>query len=205
MFEGCSGCCLSIILIPLLCLGLAACVVIYAATSDSNDAPLPNTFKPSLSEAQAFDRAIDDAIAQARSQGWWALKFNEREISSWMALEGKAFADEHGHVFPFKNVRVGLDDGEMRFYAEVEVRFLSVPLKVFIKPGVDYAGQITFDITKVDVAGIGAPDFVVQTVKAQFEDLLIRPFEDLPGSYFLYEQSLIVDNGTFEVQGMIRP
>ncbi len=204
MFEGCSSCCLSIILIPLLCLGLVACVVIYAATSDS-DAPASNAFKPSLAEAQAFDRAISDAITQARSQGWWALKFTERDISSWMALEGKAFADEHGHVFPFKNVRVGLDDGEMRFYADVEVRFLSVPLKVFIKPGVDYAGQITFDITKVDVAGIGAPDFVVQTIKAQFEDVLIRPFADLPGSYFLYEQSLIVDNGTFEVQGVIRP
>ncbi len=203
MFEGCSGCCLSIILIPLLCLGLAACVVIYAATSDTN-APVSNAFQPSLSEAQSFDRAIDDAIAQARSQGWWALKFNEREISSWMALEGKTFAEEHGHVFPFKNVQVGLDDGEMRFHAEVEARFLSIPLKVFIKPGVDYAGQIVFDITKVDVAGIGAPDFVVQTVKAQFEDVLIRPFAELPGSYFLYEQTLIVDNGTFEVQGVIR-
>ncbi|MEP0764730.1 MAG: hypothetical protein HRF48_18530 [Chloroflexota bacterium] len=204
MFEGCSGCCLSIILIPLLCLGLAACVVIYAATSDS-DAPVSNAFQPNLTESLAFERAIDDAIAQARSQGWWALKFTEREISSWMALEGKAFAEEHGHVYPFTNVQVGLDDGEMRFYADVEVRFLKVPLKVFIKPGVDSAGQITFDITKVDVAGIGAPDFVVQTVKAQFEDVLIRPFEDLPGSYVLYGQSLIVDNGTFEVQGFIQP
>lgn len=204
MFEGCSGCCLSIILIPLLCLGLAACLVIYASTSDTADAPLPNTFQPSLTEAQSFDRAISDAVAQARSQGWWALKFNEREISSWMALEGKTFAEEHGHVFPFKNVQVGLDDGEMRFNAEVEARFVSVPLKVFIKPGVDHAGQIVFDITKVDIAGIGAPDFVVQTIKAQFEDLLIQPFADLSSSYFLYGQSLIVDNGTFEVQGVIQ-
>ncbi|MBP8974297.1 MAG: hypothetical protein KBH93_10525 [Anaerolineae bacterium] len=204
MFEGCNGCCLSLILIPLLCLGLTACVVIYAATSDSN-APVSSAFTPNLTESLAFNRAIDDAIAQARSQGWWALKFNEREISSWMALEGKTFAEEHGHTFPFTNVQVGLDDDEMRFYGEVEVRFLTVPLKVFIEPGVDSAGQITFDITKVDVAGIGAPDFVVQTVKAQFEDVLIRPFDELPGSYFLYEQSLIVDNGTFEVQGLIQP
>ncbi|MCL4238565.1 MAG: hypothetical protein KJ047_09990 [Anaerolineae bacterium] len=203
MFEGCSGCCLSVILIPLLCLGLIACVVIYAATSDSGT-PVSSAFKPSLTESLAFERAIDDAIAQARSQGWWALKFTERELSSWMALEGKAFAEEHGHVYPFTNVRVKLDDGEMRFYADVEVRFLKVPLKVFIKPGVDVAGQIAFDVTKVDVAGIGVPDFAVQTVKAQFEDVLIRPFADLPGSYFLYQQSLLVDNGTFEVQGIIR-
>lgn len=203
MFEGCSGCCLSVILIPLLCLGLIACVVIYAATSDSGT-PVSSAFKPSLTESLAFERAIDDAIAQARSQGWWALKFTEREISSWMALEGKAFAEEHGHVYPFTDAQVKLDDGEMRFYADVEVRFLKMPLKVFIKPGVDVAGKITLDITKVDVAGIGVPDFVVQTVKAQFEDVLVRPFEDLPGSYFLYQQSLIVDNGTFEVQGIIR-
>ena len=203
MFEGCSGCCLSIILIPLLCLGLVACVVIYASTGDSN-APVTSAFRPSLTEAQTFDRAISDAITQARTQGWWALKFSERDISSWMALEGRSFADENGHVFPFKNVQVGLDDGEMRFYGEVELRFLSVPLKVNIKPGVDYAGQIAFDVTKVDVAGVGVPSFVVQTIKAQFEDVLIRPFAELPGSYFLYEQTLIVDNGTFEVQGIIR-
>jgi len=202
MFEGCGGCCLSLILIPLLCLGLAACALIYLATLDV-DTPLPDNFKPSQAEAQAFDTAIDNAVTQAQAGGVWVLFFTEQQISSWMALEGETFADQHGHTFPFANVQVGLDDGAMTFYAELETRFVSVPLQVVITPKVTSAGQLDFAITEVRVADVSAPDFAVQTVKAQFEDALTRRLEDLPGNYFIYPQSLVVDNGVFQVQGAI--
>jgi hypothetical protein len=74
---------------------------------------------------------------------------------------------------------------------------------VIIRPKVAPDGQLDFDIAEVKVADIGAPDFVVQTVKAQFEEALARPLEDLPGNYFIYPQSLVVDNGVFRVQGAI--
>lgn len=202
MFEGCGGCCLSLVLIPLLCLGLAACAVIYLLTLDV-DTPLPANFQPSYVEAQAFDAAINGAVAQAQAGGGWELYFTETQASSWMALEGEAFADEHGHAFPFGKVQVGLDDGAMTFYAELETRFTSVPLQVILTPKVTPDGQLNFDITEVRVADIGAPDFVVQSVKAQFEEALLRPLEDLPGNYFVYPQSLFVDNGVFQVQGAI--
>lgn len=202
MFEGCGGCCLSLVLIPLLCLGLTACAVIYLLTLDV-DTPLPANFQPSYGEAQAFDAAIDNAVAQAQTGGGWVLFFTEQQISSWMALEGEAFADEHGHAFPFGKVQVGLDNGAMTFYAELETRFASVPLQVIITPKVALDGQLNFDITEVRVADIGAPDFVVQSVKAQFEDALTRRLEDLSGNYFIYPQSLVVDDGVFQVQGAI--
>ncbi len=203
MFESCGGCCLALVLIPLLCLGLVACAAIYLLTLDV-DTPLPASFQPSQAEAQAFDTAIDSAVNQAQTQGWWTLSFTESQASSWMALQGEAFADEHGHAFPFNNVQVGLDDGEITFYAELETRFASVPLQVIITPRVTPAGQLDFAITEVKVAEVSAPDFVVQTIKAQFEDALLKPLEDLPGTYFVYPQSLVVDNGWFQVQGAIR-
>lgn len=203
MFEGCGGCCLSLLLIPLLCLGLTACAVIYLVTLDV-DTPLPGNFQPSSAEAQQFDRAIDDAVAQAQTGGGWQLRFTEQQISSWMALEGKSFADQHGHPFPFNNIQVGLDDGAMTFYAELQTRLTSVPLQVIITPKVAPDGQLNFDIADVKVADIGAPEFVVQSVKAQFEEALARPLEDLPGAYFVYSQSLVVDNGEFLVQGASR-
>jgi hypothetical protein len=200
MFEGCGGCCLSLILIPLLCLGLAACALIYLVTLDV-DTPLPASFKPSQAEAQAFDAAIDNAVAQARAGGGWVLTFTEQQASSWMALRGADFADQHGHTFPFTNVQVGLDDGAITFYAELETRFVAVPLQVVITPKVTPDGRIELPVTEVKVADVNAPDFVVQTVKAQFEDVLLRPLEDLPGNYFVYSQTLVVDNGVFQVQG----
>lgn len=202
MFESCGGCCLSLILIPLLCLGLTACALIYLVTLDV-DTPLPANFKPSQAEARAFDAAIDNAVAQAQAGGGWQLSFTEQQVSSWMALEGQTFADEHGHAFPFDKVQVGLDDGAMTFYAELETRFVSVPLQVIITPKVTPDGRLDFDIAEVKVADIGAPDFVVQSVKAQFEEALTQPLEDLPGNYFIYPQNLVVDNGVFWVQGTI--
>lgn len=202
MFESCGGCCLSLILIPLLCLGLTACAVIYLVTLDV-DTPLPANFQPSYVEAQQFDAAIKAAVNQAQAGGGWELSFTEQQVSSWMALRGADFADEHGHAFPFDKVQVGLDDGAMTFYAELETRFVSVPLQVVITPKVTPTGQLDFEISEVRVADVGAPDFVVQSVKAQFEEALTQPLEDLPGNYFIYPQSLVVDNGDFRVQGAI--
>ncbi len=204
MFEGCSGCCLALILIPVLCCVMLACGVIYVY-NNAPDAPLSDRFKPSTLEAQTFDTAITTAqnSAQSRLDGWFALQFTEREFSSWMALEGKQFAEEHGHSFPFENAQVGLDNGEMTFYGELKRSRLALPVKVVIKPRIDGSGHFKFDITSVDVGGISLPDFVLSTISSQFEDVLAKPFADLPGDYRLYEQTLIIQDGTFAVQGNI--
>ncbi len=204
MFEGCGGCCLSVIVIPLLCVALVACVAIYVVTN-APDEPLAGNFTASAAEAAAFDRVITNATNQASSQGWWAIKFTEREFSSWMALEGEALAEEHDRFYPFKNVQVGLDDGQITFYAEIDLRAYDLPLEVVVAPQVNTDGQIAFDITDVNVSGIKAPDVVLETITDQLQDALIQPFDDLPGNYFIYPQTLIIDNGTFEVQGAIRP
>jgi len=202
MFEGCGGCCLALILIPVLCCVMVACGVIYVY-SNAPDAPLSDRFKPSVAEAQAFDAEISRATTQARTSGsgWFVLQFTERELSSWMALEGEQYAEENGHSFPFEDVQVGLDDGEMTFYGELEQSHLTLPVKVVIKPGVDGSGHFEFDITSVDVGGLSAPGFVLNSLSDQFADVLAKPFEDLPGNYTLYEQTLVIQDGTFAVQG----
>jgi hypothetical protein len=204
MFEGCSGCCLSVILIPLLCVGLVACGAIYVATN-APSAPLGGSFAPSQAEAQAFDSEVLRAVDQARQGGWFSFKFTEREFSSWMALRGKTYAEDHGHVFPFEETQVGLDDGSFTFYGKLNQSRFSLPVAVKVEPRINGTGHVEFDITSVDVGGVRAPDFVLRTVSDQLQDVLIQPFDDLPGDYVLWEPTLRVQDGTFEVQGQVTP
>jgi len=204
MFEGCSGCCLSIILIPLLCVGLVACGAIYVATN-APGAPLGSRFAPSPAEAQAFDDEVARAVNQASQGGWFSFKFTERELSSWMALRGKAYAEQQGHVFPFEETQVGLNGGAFTFYGKLRQSRFALPVAVKVEPRINGVGHVEFDITSVDVGGVRAPDFVLRTVSDQLQDVLMRPFDELPGDYVLWAPTLRVQDGTFEVQGQVTP
>src|SRR5512145_2884839 len=132
MIEGCGGCCLSLILIPLLCLAIVACGVIYVYTNGP-EPPLSDRFKASSTDAQAFDAELQRAASQATS-GWFYMQFTERQLSSWLALKGQDFAEEHDRSFPFEKVQVKLDGGKMIFYGELARYSINLPLRVTIKP-----------------------------------------------------------------------
>jgi hypothetical protein len=117
--AGCKGCCLTLILIPLLCLAMVACGVIFV-TSISSDAPVDDDFQPTVNEANAFTDNINQATADAARQGWFALVISERQFSSWLALESEQFSESADHAVDFSNVQAGFDNGQITFYAEVD-------------------------------------------------------------------------------------
>jgi len=203
MFEGCKGCCVGIILIPALCCALVACAVIYVYTSGPQP-PLSSRFKPNAADAQAFDNAITAARNDAQFSRGFTLSFTEKQLSSWMALEGKQFADENGHSFPFTKVQVGLDKGNMTFYGELTRSNLTLPVEMIIRPEVDGAGKLKLAITSVNIGGVKAPDFVLRTVTRALEDKLAGPFEQV-GNYVLDPASLVIGGGVFTVRGQIVP
>ena len=203
MFESCGGCCLALVLIPLLCIG-AIVLGVYYVNTQGPDAPLSDRFRASPAEAQALDNEIARATNDARSMRWFALSFTERQLSSWLALEGQDFAEAQGHSLPFRNMQVGLDDGQMTFYGEIEQVGLAVPLAVVIEPKANRDNQIELDIVSANVGGLRVPDFVLENVQAQLTDRLIKPFDELPGSYFIYPESLSIQDGVFVVQGGLR-
>ncbi len=196
----CSGCCLGLTVILIVC-----CVVVggtaYYASTQGPEPPLSDKFKPSAADAQAFQAEIDRATNQAGTQGWFYLTFTEQQMASWMALNGADFAAERGHDFPFKNVQVKLDGGEMTFYGELDRFRLSIPLEATVKPKIDSAGKMTLDITSVNVGGVTMPDAILRSIRTQFEDVLLQPFNDLPGTPFFYQGSLSITGGSFTVQG----
>lgn len=200
MFESCGGCCLALVLIPLLCCG-ALVLGVYYVNTNGPDAPLSDNFRASPAEAQALDNEIARATNDARSMRWFALSFTERQLSSWIALEGQDFAEAQGHNMPFENMQVGLDDGQMTFYGEIKQVGLTLPLAVVIEPKADSENQIELDIVSADVGGLKVPAFVLENVQAQLTDRLIKPFDDLPGTYFIYPDSLSIQDGVFVVQG----
>ena len=210
MIEGCKGCCVAIILIPVLCCALFACAAIYVYTSGP-EPPLSSRFKPSPADAQAFDNAITAAQNDAQISRGFTLFFSEEQLSSWMALNGKQFADANGHSFPFTKVQVGLDNGNMTFYGQLTRSSLKLPVEVIIKPQVDGAGKLKLAITSVNIGGVKPPNLVLkpvnrefQTITRELQDKLVRPFGEL-GSYVLNPASLWVDGGNFKVQGQIIP
>ncbi|MBN1681321.1 MAG: hypothetical protein JW966_13645 [Anaerolineae bacterium] len=206
MFEGCAGCCITLLLIPLvLCILIGgALVYIY---SDTPDAPISDRFKASTAEAQAFEDAINRATIQASREGYFVLTFDERQLSSWMALEGETFADEHNHAFPFKDVQVGIDGGQLTFYAKLNRFRLNLPLEVIIEPAVNNDGKLEMEIIEARVGAVGVPHFVLENVTDQLEERLLESLNNLPGNYFMYSQTLSVGkdtSGLFAVQGNIR-
>jgi hypothetical protein len=201
MIEGCKGCCIAIFLIPVLCCALVTCAVIYVYTSGPIP-PLSDRFQPSAADAQAFDNAITAASNDAQYSRGFTLLFSERQLSSWMALEGKQYADQNGYSFPFTKVQVGLNKGNMTFYGELTRSGLKLPVEVVIKPEVDGAGKLKLSITSVNIGGVKVPDFVLKTVTRELEDKLIGPI-DQAGNYVLDPTSLSVNGGIFTVRGQI--
>ncbi len=206
MLHGCGGCCFLVVLIVLLCCALVVVGVIYVATN-APEAPLSKNFVPSTAQAQAFQSVLDTAKNNASQQGWFWLRFDQSQLSSWMALQGENFANEHGNSFPFTDVQVAIDDGDFTFYGKLQYpdyETLSLPLSVEIAPQIDSTGEFGFDITSVDVGGVKVPDFVISTVEDQFEELLVKPFEELGKTVIFYPETLSADNGVFEVQGYVQ-
>jgi uncharacterized protein YpmS len=197
MFEGCRGCCVSLVLVPLLFCALSVGLVIYIYAT-APDPPLTDNFKAKQSEADAFDQIIDDATV---STGDFLVQFNEREISSWMTLEGQDFAEKNDRRFPFKNIQVGLDDGKMTFYAELDT-VLDLAFEVVIEPEVDKNGKMEFDIDEAHLGGLRVPRVFLKGVTEALEDKLVEPFEDL-GDYRI--TGLTVQDGFFSMNGSVLP
>lgn len=198
MFEGCSGCCLTIVLVPLLCICLAACGVIYVTTS-APEPPVAATFVPNPIAATNLEQKIE--VLKLSSGGQFSLEFNELEISSWVALEGLEVIGVGDGTLPLENAQVGLDDGEMSFYGVVTDLGVDVPIKLAMKPSVDPSGHLVLDITEANVGGVGLPDVVLKHVINEFDDLLVKPLDELRGSYQITE--LRIDNGNFVMRGWV--
>ncbi len=202
MFEGCSGCCFGTGLILLLCCALAVCGAIYVI-STAPDPPLSDKFKANSAEAAAFDAQINQATYDATYSGGFTLTFTERQISSWLALEGENFANEHGFSFPFENVQMGLDDGKMTFYGEVGSGRAKIPLVVILKPEVDRINHLNLDVDTVNVVGLKLPGALIDDIANQLEEKVIQPIENAGADYVLDSYSLSIQNGTFVVRGQV--
>ncbi len=203
LFEGCGGCCLSIVLIPLLCCGLIVGALIYI-DQNAPAPPVTRNFQPSQADAQAFKNEITRATNQAATQRWFYITVYEQQISSWMALEGKTFADENGHAFPFEDVQVGLDDGLITFYGKLSRYGINVPLTVAVSPEIDAEGNISLAIDSANVGGLNVPAFVLNNVSAQLDDALVRPFREINGNAVFYRDSLSIEDGRLILQGGVR-
>lgn len=202
ILEGCSGCCLSIVLIPLLACGLIVGALIFI-DQNAPDPPITGNFTPTASDAQAFENEINRALAQAGS-GWFYVTVYEGQLSSWMALRGKAFAEENGHAFPFENVQVGLDNGQITFYGELSRYGIDVPLRVEVKPEIDGQGALKLDIDSANVGGLEVPGFVLSNVSGQLDDALMQPFRDLSENVAIPREAVVIENGRLQFQGTLR-
>lgn len=202
ILEGCGGCCLSIVLIPLLCCGLAVGALIFI-DQNAPSPPVSANFSPNQADADAFQREIERATSQARG-GWFYVTVYENQLSSWMALEGKQFAEDNGHAFPFEDVQVGLDNGAITFYGELSRYGVDVPITVDIRPEIDDQGGLSLDIDAANVGGLTVPDFVLSNVAAQLDDALMRPFRELSGNAIFHRDALTIENGRLQFQAFVR-
>lgn len=202
ILEGCSGCCLSILLIPLLCCGLVVGALIFI-DQNAPSPPVRSNFTPDEADARAFESEIQRATNQARG-GWFYVTVYEDQLSSWMALEGKQFAEDNGHAFPFEDVQVGLDDGAITFYGEMSRYGIDVPITVDVRPEIGDDGALTLDIDAANIGGLTVPDFVLSNVAAQLEDALMQPVRDLSDNAVFNRDAITIQDGRLVFQAFVR-
>jgi len=203
ILEGCSGCCLSIVLIPLLIFGLIVGALIFI-DQNAPDPPITGNFTPNPADAQAFENEINRATNQATMGGWFYVTVYEGQLSSWMALKGKAFAEDNGHTFPFDDVQVGLDDGQITFYGELSRYGIDVPIRVDVEPEIDEQGLLKLDIDSANVGGLEVPGFVLSNVSGQLDDALMQPFRDLSENVAIPREAVVIEDGKLQFQGTLR-
>jgi hypothetical protein len=210
LIEGCGGCCFTVVFVLLLCCVLVVGAVVYVYMS-APEPPLGDNFRAKQEEANQFQYIID--TFPSPNAPTFRLQFNERQISSWMALEGARYAEENGRRFPFENIQVGLADGEMTFYAEIERYGLKLPLEVIIvptrvtpsyTPGQLSRDELKFEVREAHLGGIRVPKFVLDPIQDQFHDLLVQPLDQVGGAYNLGELTVGDDPYTAQEDNIFR-
>jgi len=194
------------LLIPsiLVLIGISTLAAAFLYSNEQVTPPVSADFSAKTDDAQTFDQLLDHAKWQALTHNTFILTFNEEQISSWMSLEGKNYADRHGYSFPFQNIQVGLDDGRMTFYGEASVSDLTLPMQVVIKPGINDNGHLVFDVESAQLGQLGVPEFLLKSVRRQIDELLTKPFRDIGGDFYIVPGSLSIQDDVFSVQGQLR-
>jgi hypothetical protein len=170
------------------------------------DPPLDENFAAEPTAAQSFHDIVNAAGRQARHEGAFTLSFDETQISSWMTLEGRAWAEAKGYDFPFENIQVGLDNGLMTVYGEVVINAdLRSPVQATVRPGVDANGHLDMHIEQAHMGSVALPDFVIESLTQQIQELLTEPFASLAGGYVIDPASITVENGIFSMRGTAAP
>lgn len=199
MFESCGGCCLSLALIPLLCICLAACGVIYVTTATMPEPPVDQAYQPIPIEATNFEQKVTNMQNLAQGGGRFLLEFSQRELSSWLNLKALSLIGVVDNALTLENAQAKIDDNTITFYAEFTDLGVEIPLELVIQPKIDLNNHLALDITEANVAGVGMPDIVLQQIINTFEDALTKPLNDLRLGYSITE--LQVDNGQFRLRG----
>ncbi|NLX10417.1 MAG: hypothetical protein GXY36_12240 [Chloroflexi bacterium] len=202
MFEGFRGCCLSVLIIPLLCCVLAAGAAIFIYAS-APEPPVGGDFRPTIADANTFNNALNQAASDAMDGGVFSLSFDEVSLSSWIALNGADLARERGYSFPFTDVQVGLDDDVMTFYGRLTTASLNLPVEIVIEPRVDAAGHLDLNIQEAHLGALGVPPGLLGNVTRELEDTLTRTLTDLNADYRLSDP-ITVDNGRFTAYGQVQ-
>ena len=205
MFEGCSSCCLSIILTRCYAWASSPVVVIYAATATPMRRVqcLQAQSRRSSGVRPGYQRC-DYSGAQSRLVG---AQIHERDISSWMAPRRQGVRRRARPCLPFQKC-----PGRPGRWRDALLRRRGGALPLRAAQGLHQAGG---RLRRADQPSTSPKwtwrasahrIFVVQTIKAQFEDVLIPALRQTCRVVtFCTSRVSLWTNGTFEVQGVIRP
>lgn len=195
-----------LVLMIALLICVVGAIVFYPLYSKTVLPPISENFTAEPVQAQSFEDVMAQASRQSRAEGNFRLTFTEEQISSWLGLEAATFAAERGSTtFPFTNVQAGLDDGVIRVYAQVSAAAnVSLPMELIVRPQVDSKGHLGFVIAEVRVGGVGLPSFLVEALTGQIDELIRKPFGRLETYYYIFANTLRVEDGVFVVEGRRR-
>jgi len=155
--------CLTVIIIDLLLLLLAAGALFYflSGTPEGQPEASPAPVSPEAAErlerkVEAFLRELDEAVKAGRSRPV-ALEVTEEELNSLIARELPRLQEEAGFPFKVESVWVYLRDGKVRLAARLDIQGfkpgLSAGLDLAVENGLPRVGLEDIDLGRVPLPG----------------------------------------------------
>lgn len=163
--------------------------------------PAPTQSAPeiqiSTEAAGSFEQNVDDAIQQAEISGIFALSFSEEQITSYIAIKLQEQQD-----YPITDLQIFLRDGKVQAVAEIEQNSIRLPLEFEVLPQLETDGLPKLIVSTVNIAGIVAPDALVQWIQQLIDQAYSDMMNDAESNFTA--ESITIADGFMTIEGKMK-
>ncbi len=178
-------------------LGAVLLATLACQISTGGRVPPTRLAPDSTDTVEDLEKDWESALRTAAETGQFTLTINEDQLSS---LVAKSLEESEEALLT--QPAVFLRDGQIQIYGQAEQSPVTARFYAAITPVISPGGQLSLEVTLVEVGPIPAPDFIQRRVST----FITRAFEGIlgPNATRIHFLSFNVDDGLITIVGEIR-